>query len=620
MKKIKLTALLVIIISLFLTCGDYYPQSTEDSYPQGTVKPPSLPEGSGPGGGNTGGPVLSRWTGNEGTWYQIFTIAFYDSNGNGKGDLQGIIQNLWYLSCLPADCDRSSDPNQECNKSLHVDGIWLTPIMTATSYHKYDTIDYMQVDPDFGDLDDMRRLVAATHERGMKIIVDLAVNHSGSMHWWFQAALNEWKSGTLGKYASYYNIRAQNNSPGDGWHSSWNAGSDTDNGRTPDGRQIWFYGSFGPWMPDINWDNPALLHEFDLINKFWLVDMNLDGYRLDATKHIYENGRFNGDTDRNIAFWTWFADNVRKHKPNAYMVGECLDDEGTVLYYHKPGMGSFALGFANDYGRISGAVLRGDGRNFAEGVMWMTREVKNLHPHAVFAPFLSNHDFDRSSNWLTWDEERKMAASLLLLSPGTPFLYYGEEIGLIGFKVPGDEMVRGPMIFSMQNSTGRPNSSNWNMHLGTNNPQQGLPAWQEWQGLGQYGGGVNEQIANERSLLRHYIKVQNMKNRYPWIAWGNADAGGIDVDGRGQVSAYRVTDDNPQSPTFGKSVVIAHNVYKAGGEHGYISVPRATGYETASAVHLNHDEQPDPEPVIWDSGLSAYWIKPYTTVIFREYE
>ena len=641
MPKQKLTSLIALVPALFailfFSCENNYPHSPPN-FPEGQQKPPMGPQdGGGSGSGNSSN--YTRWTESEGTWYQIFTIAFYDSNNDGKGDLKGITQKLDYLndSNSSAHAQRVSQYG-ECNQSLHIDGIWLTPIMLGTSYHKYDTEDYMLVDPDFitigntreeklnkaNNYTELRELQAECEKRGVKLIVDLAVNHSSYKHKWFLDGLDEWMIGNLGRYSSYYNIRTHSdyNAGSNGWFDIsshwyrprdmlWNTPGWDKDIKTPDNKWVFYYGAFGPWMPDLNWENPAVMKEFDSIVKFWLTDLKLDGFRLDATKHAFEVAEWTGDMNRNIAFWSWFAEMTRKHKPDAYMVGECLGGDDEILQYHRPGMSSFALFMANDYGRIAGAVLGGNGRNFAEGVLWYSREVKNMHPQATFSAFLSNHDFDRSSNWLTEHQHRKMAAALLLLTPGTPFMYYGEEIGLFGYKLPDDRMVRGPMIFHTTDTTGRPDTQyigGWTLG------EQSLPG--RPQGLPAYGGGVNEQINTTDSLLRYYIKIQNMKKRYPWIAWGKTDAANIDTDMQGIVAAFRVTDDKPDSATFGKSVVIAHNTGGGGdpnGPHGYIKVPNSKGYEASSALY-----NPDPQPVVQGNEPGVYWLKPYTTAIFRE--
>jgi len=624
---------LILIFCAFiaLSCEGWVPE-TEVPVPEWSSKRPMYPgetDYGGSGGGETPDP-LPQWTGSEGTWYQIFTISYYDSNNDGKGDLQGIKSRLDYLN----DTGTTSHNNNitqygECNASLHLAGIWLTPIMQARSYHKYDTTDYLVVDSDFGTINDFTELLEDCHDRGIKVILDLAVNHTSPYHPWFLQALEEWETGKLGRYSTYYNFRTDGNGSlsnsekyqkfgiSNHWYRPYqlnNAEKTWPVVKTPDpgGKYVYYYGAFNEWMPDLNWDSTALKQEFEGILKFWLADVGIDGFRLDATKHIYETGEWAGDTNKNVAYWTWFAETVRKYKPDAFMVGENLSGLDDILEYHKPGMSSF---FTGAHDRVSQAVNNGRGTYFSDGVLWWTREVKNRHPLATATPFLSNHDEDRSSQWLTMDEHRKMAASLLLLFPGMPFIYYGEEIGLKGWKegTPADDKwVRGPMIFNwgVNNETvGRPNAppDNWSL----NNPNgHGRPAWVE-------RGGVYQQLAEPASLLRHYIKINNWKAKYPWIAWGVTSNQGIDVDGDGQVGAYRVTDNNPLSPTIGKSVVIAHNTARnpRGGEapDGYIKISgsQVDVLEAVSALG-------DPAPYRYDSNLGAYWIKPFSTVIFSE--
>ena len=663
LKKLYNTALSALLLTLFLSCGlassDYptFPKITGPS--AGTWEYPNNNPGN-------SGPSNTR-TRNEGTWYQIFTGSFYSSKNNGQGDIQGIIEKLDYLN------DSRKGPHPlNCEKSLHVDGIWLTPIMPAPSYHKYDTTDYNTIDPAFGTMKDFQALLDECHKRGIKLIVDLAVNHTSPKHQWFINALREYKSGNLTKYSKYYNFHTSKDRDPDRWSfgdisNHWyrpdemlsqadlpedlrgpdiKTPPDRDN---PDGRYIFSYGAFGPWMPDLNWNNKAVKDEFEKIIKFWLVDIGIDGWRLDATKHIFEVAEWTGDTEKNIAFWTWFAETCRKYKPDTFMVGECLDNDDVILQYHRPGMSSFALGFANDYGRIVQAARLdvnapnyGDrkGANYSDGVLWFTREVKNMHPLATFSPFLSNHDFDRSSNHLTMDEDRKMGAALLLLIPGTPFMYYGEEIGIVGWKDkdtekgdkdPNDKFVRGPMIFNYTDpgngwvAPGRPTPpGDWSPgKWGNTQGKHGMPyaPWNDDQGGG--GGGVNQQLLTANSLLRYYIKVGNLKRKYPWIAYGKTD-GNVDKDGVGQVAAFRVTDDDPDSDNFGKSVIIAHNTSKFPRNTeqpgqlwrgGYIKVPNVKGYEAISALGLNK-----PTVTVDPGDKTVFWIEPYATVIFREYD
>jgi len=709
MKKLATVLAATFALSLF-SCGDL-PQTPEVPQAESPWRPLPRPE-------PPAGPGLSRWHGNEGTWYQIFPMTFYDGGhrftGDANfpadqtdvrgiswheqsahwGDLRGIINRLNHLSCLPEECDFIHPEDcyyglgMDCNRSLHIDGMWLTPVMLGTSYHKYDTIDFKMIDPRLGTLDDMKDLVRESHARGIRVILDLVINHTSFEHPWFLNALEEWRSGELGHYSQFFDFRTHHQRDGfnryhafgknHSWHRpdemSWERDGVTQRlpeVRTPDGRWVFYYGRFGQWMPDLNWASPAVKREFEEILAFWLLPQSqggvgIDGFRLDATLHIFSypsmaRGDWEGDDTRNINMLTWFADLSRRLNPNVFLVGEAWTSAWRIIQYHRPGKSSFAFDFADYHGRIASAVRGtvGNGRNIAEGIDWYTNEIRRLHPHSIFTPFITNHDQRRlaAGNFLPHHDQRKMAASILLLIPGAPFIYYGEEIGLLGGSRGGephsDRVVRGPMIFSRSgttwnNGTNRPDprfgrgGGDWTPVGGANrwipwlNHGAGGYQWFDDMGYGGQGrhmpaydgrgrevGGVEEQLLDERSLLRHYIRIQNMKMRHPFIAWGQVDRHGIETDDRGQVAAFRVSDDNPYSPTYGRSVVVAHNVASHDGPHGFLRIEGVRGMErVAEQVSALWDREHEfaQNPVVWDETLSAFWLRPFSTVIIREWQ
>ena len=697
MDKRFIVSLTLITMTLFFSCGDL-PQTQDAPYSQSPWLPGfpgDIP--GGPGGGPGGGPDirgLHRWTGAEGTWYQIFPMSFFNSNSGTErgfcipllhcnpyipgqsmmhvapcdpnnpcrvtdawGDLRGIIMKLDYLSCHPNDCDldlTQSDPNLrgECIRSLHVDGIWLTPVMPGTSYHKYDTECFISIDPRLGTMADMKELVREAHARGIRVIPDLVINHTSFRHPWFLNALEEWKNGELGHYSQFFVIRTHSNryvnkEQAFGSSQWWRPDErHLEVARTPGGDYIFYWGIFGPWMPDLNWESPAVKREFERILEFWLSPQDqggvgVDGFRLDATLHIFNRpGNWVGDTARNIPMLTWFAETARRFSPNVFLVGEAWTNADEIIEYHRPGKSSFAFDFADSGGRIRHAVMAGNGRTFTEGVLWYTREIERLHPQATFSPFITNHDKNRATAFLLNHEHRKMAASLLLLTPGTPFIYYGEEIGLLGTRPGGDHqdrVARGPMMFYANDPPNQP-------HPGVG---RGGGNWR-WSDFNNrhpvYGGPVEHQRHSEWSLLRHHIRIQNMKMRHPFIAWGRVDDAGIETDMRGQVVAFRVTDDKPYlldwrgnpdparpNPTYGRRVVIAHNVFGAGGEHGFLRIPGMVGMhfnegmsrvvERASALYVPPSGTRPPDhrdPISFDPDTGAFWLRPYATVIIME--
>ena len=561
-------------------------------------------------------PLASRP--NSGTWYQIMPGSFYDSNNDGIGDLKGITIKLDYLNDSHTYKHKKNiEEKGECLESLHVNGIWLTPIHPSPSYHKYDVKDYKAIDPQFGTMEDFRELLYECHKRGIKLIIDMVMNHTADQHPWFQKALEEIRSGTPGRYASYYHfyygaIPPQRESVDYAdWYWAWDGYYDSGSqqwipdrgirgrfyrcwGKAMEG--VWYEGSFWTGMPDLNWNSHLLREEFEDIVNFWLGE-GLDGYRLDAVHYFYlwdELGQYDygvipHDTHvKNVQMLKWFTNACRKINPNVFLVGECWRDVPIIETYFNSGMNFFHFGAA---GEMKNTMNSGKGRDWVNFLTYWERKIKARNPNAVITTFISNHDKSRSfydigDDWYTdqpfqnpnpsdrGDDRRRFAASLNLLAPGTPFIYYGEEIGLFdnnddywsndpnndykefihentGRRAYDDTDFRGPMWWSNSNRVGT-----------TNAPEN--RRWSDAALKSQYGNGVEEQldpnhpenVRGEYSLLKHYIRLGSLKSRYPFIAWGSM---GI-VDTKNEnIGAYRITDTWSGSPTYGKSVVVAHN-------------------------------------------------------------
>jgi len=566
-------------------------------------------------------PLPSLGGRNEGTWYEIFTGSFYDSNGDGIGDLKGIAMKLDYLNDSGTLRHRQAiEQDGVCNHSLHVNGVWLTPIMPSPSYHKYDTKDYKDIDPQFGTMEDFKDLLKKCHDRGIKLIIDLVMNHSSEQHPWFQEALKEVRAGTPGHYASYYNfyygavppqqetIEYQYDYWGKRYVSSryfkqWGQAAPN----------VWFEGSFWTGMPDLNFDSAALREEFEDVVDFWL-SAGLDGFRLDATSWPYDYyglgqmqygyDGFNVD-EKNIELWTWFSRTCHKINDNVYLIGECWKDEGTIANYYRSGMNFFAFQFC-DMGTFTWA-LEGNGYRWAEDVIagW-ERKIKTRNPRAVSAMFLSNHDKGRSyynfgGNDVDGDARRKMGAALYLMSPGTPFIYYGEEIGLVDYSsandangVWADADHRGPMWWSNTNQYGTPAPPDerrvW--------PVKAPPS----------GKGVEEQLEDGGSLLRFYIKIINLKNRYRWLCYAHNIESVYVGDGR--ISAIRVA--NPDNP--GQTVLLVQNTNQY--ETITVNLPNPVYRYYCASVFGNQD---DNKEWIVPAG-TPFNVNGFSSVIFQEYE
>lgn len=349
---------------------------------------------------------------NERVFYEIFVGSFSDSDGDGTGDLRGIINRMDYLN--------DGDPNS--GKSLGVEGLWLTPIFKSVSYHKYDVTDYYTIDPAFGTLDDLRELCELCHERNVKLIIDLVINHTGDGCKWFSDFKAAHRSGdTADEYYDFY---------------SWCAGR----GNIPAGRAFsaipgtddFYECNFFSGMPELNFDNPAVREEALKIAKFYL-DLGVDGFRFDAVKYVYYN-----DHAASAAFWQWYCDELRALRSDIYMVGEVWDADGITDQYF-PALNCFDFTVSQAEGQIAKAAAGGSVSSYCSYVEGYLDRVRGMRADATIVPFVSNHDMDRAAGFLPVSNGRmKMAANLYLLGPGSPFLYYGEELGVKGSRGSSD--------------------------------------------------------------------------------------------------------------------------------------------------------------------------------------
>lgn len=362
-------------------------------------------------------------------YYEVFVRSFYDSNGDGIGDLNGLTEKLDYLN----------DGDPSTTDDLGVGGIWLMPILESPSYHGYDVTDYDRVNPNYGTEEDLRRLIEEAHKRGIKVIMDLVVNHTGKDHPWFQDSA----SGKDAKHRDWY-VWAEDQGKQPVGQSAAGSG----NPWHPAGASH-YMGTFWDGMPDLNFDNPNVRKEMIRVGQHWL-GLGLDGYRLDAAKHIYEDStsdRSSATTEKNVAWWQEFRAAMQEKNPDVYLVGEIWENSPAAVapYLNKAFDSGFDFGLAEG---LVGAVKSGR----ANSAISRLPDYYRLFGEAsggsfVDATFLTNHDQDRVMTQLGGDAEKmKVAAALLLTLPGNPFIYYGEEIGMLGAKP--DEQIREPMLWA----------------------------------------------------------------------------------------------------------------------------------------------------------------------------
>ncbi len=413
-------------------------------------------------------------------FYQIFVGSFSDSDGDGVGDLRGIIKRMDYLN----------DGDVNSGESLGVQGLWLSPVFASPSYHKYDTTSYYRIDPDFGTEDDMKELIALCHERNVKVILDLVVNHTSTGNLWFKRFELAHQSGrTDDKYYNFYSwATADNKRQG----CAYSKISGTDH---------YYECNFSTEMPELNYDNKDVMEEMVNVAKYWL-DLGIDGFRFDAIKYIYF-----GDTPRSVAFWQDYMADLKALKPDIYCVGECWSADAETLQYISA-VNCFNFQMAQAEGYIANAAKRGNISVFTDYVESYQKKVRAANPEAMTIPFISNHDMDRAAGYLTLASGRsKMAANLYILSFGSPFIYYGEEIGLKGSRGSSntDANRRLAMFWGDGDTVADPKGSTYDSAKQTN-------------------GNVVNQLKDEDSQLVYYRKLIALRNKYPEIARGDYKA------------------------------------------------------------------------------------------------
>ncbi len=352
--------------------------------------------------------------------YQVFIQSFADSNGDGIGDILGLAAKLDYLV------------------DLGIEAIWLMPIHESPSYHKYDVVDYQSIHPDYGTLDDFRDFIHKAHSVGIKVIIDFIINHTSTQHPWFI----ESSKGPDNPYRDYYIWKKKKEVKDE--ISKRKTSQDSDNltqWHSSDGNEEMYYGFFWGGMPDLNHDNPKVFNEIVEIGRFWLEDIGIDGFRLDAAKHIFGEGR-EKDTHK---FWKTFRSAMESIKPDVYIVGEVWDEAEIVSPYADgiPSLFNFDLSSNILDALVQRDTLMSEPSTFIKTLVSNRSLLSKVNSTYVDAIFLSNHDQKRTGSVLKNRKNRiKQAAIILFSLPGRPYIYYGEELGMLGDKP--DEYIREP--------------------------------------------------------------------------------------------------------------------------------------------------------------------------------
>ncbi len=408
-------------------------------------------------------PAAPWWEGR--VFYEVFVRSFQDSDGDGIGDLAGLIDRLDYLN----------DGDPETTDDLGVTGIWLMPVTSSPSYHGYDVTDYRKVNFQYGTNEEFLAFMDAAEERGIAVIVDLVLNHTSKQHSWFGKSFLEQDG-----FEDWYIW--DDREPGAGWHAA--------------GDKVYF-GLFWEGMPDLNLENPEVTAELYDIADFWLNEMGVDGFRLDAVKHFIEDGPQIENTPATLAWAQAFNEFTEEAKPGALTVGEVWNDTRVVSTYIPE-----SLDLAFEFTLASEIISAAQSGRSATLPIVMQR-VLDDYPSGQYSPFLTNHDQDRIASVLVGDASKaKLAASMLLTIPGVPFMYYGEEIGMRGRKP--DERIRTPMPWDATETGGFTDGEPW-QPFDPNKDEVNVAA----------------QIDDPDSLLSHYRDLIQLRSVTPALRSGD---------------------------------------------------------------------------------------------------
>lgn len=430
---------------------------------------------------------IPKTTDNYRTYYQIFPYSFADSNGDGVGDINGIIEKLDYID------------------SLNFDGIWLTPVHESTTYHKYDVVDYKSIDKEFGTLEDYDRLVEECHKRGMTVLLDLVFNHSSNKNVWFDGcAVAHMRNRPGDKYYNYYNFAPITNPMPTGWEKYNNS--------------LMYECQFWSGMPDLNLQNVLdepegyLATDLKDIMKFWLVDHKVDGFRLDAVTSYFSN-----DSTKNTAFLKWLNDTAKTLKPDCYIVGEgSWDVPETNKNMQTSGVDSFFAfqhGFSGT-GTISFATRLEHASYFAE----FDKGNKTVANGGMPALFIANHDTARAWGILQGGNnlsDMKMGYGFMAMACGSTFWYYGDEVGMNVITKPGSDSL---------NDEDRRQPMPWGDSF-TCKPVKGSLATDGSRDSEKYKlGTVADNLKDGDSLLNYIKRANALRRAFPQIARNYAES------------------------------------------------------------------------------------------------
>jgi alpha-glucosidase len=465
-----------------------------------------------------------------GVVYQVYPRSFGDSNGDGLGDLAGIIEHLDHLG----DGSRAS---------LGVDAVWLSPIYPSPDFDfGYDVADYVEVDPRYGSLAEFEQLVAACHARGLKVILDLVLNHTSHPHPWFEAS----RAGRTGPYADWYlwadspgRTLLGRRRPPNNWRS-WFGGSAW---AWDEGRGQFYMHTFLPEQPDLNWRNPAVRAALLDVVRTWL-DRGVDGFRLDVFNVYLKDPALRSNPWRigGRDLWSWQRHLHDRDQPE---LEEALAELRAVVDSTSGRMtiGELFDGSVRDAARHSAprhlifdwALM---GRRWSAAAFAASIKAREAAFGADNWPAnaLSNHDQPRHASRFdvpggsgpggVGDARAKVAAAMLLTLRGTAFLYYGEEIAQRNLVVPNAEAFDPParragFLFRWWNRDQARGPMAW-----SGGPGGGFTTGRPWLPLPPDVAvrNVEHQAADAASVLSFYRRLLRLRREIPALHAGDQEA------------------------------------------------------------------------------------------------
>jgi glycosidase len=501
--------------------------------------------------------VAQGWEENS-VGYQIFIASFADSDGDGMGDLRGVINKLDYLD------------------DLGVDTLWLTPFQHSNSYHGYDIMDYFTVDPRFGTLDDYRELLYKAHQRGMKVLMDFVLNHTSPSNPWFIKSQNLVKETVTLPNGATKEIDYRN-------FYTWQNEEYVQGLKDPLAKAQWFkdangyyfYSSFGASMPELNFDYQATRDAILEVALYWM-SFGLDGFRLDAVKHIYManesrdrsdwvvsdrgEGDYSFDMNKDVHFFMEFNAKLKASYPEAILLGENFNGNPSYLAPIYAGMDS-QFNFNWYYDTTDRLTKIANGGEDAAGLLNQYAAAQasfaEYRTDYIDGIFTSNHDVQRArdkvystgsgvprtatvgdTEWTLSENLAKLWGGLSLTVPGMTWIYNGDEIGMFGTLADNpaedgtgheDRWYRQPLKWTtvLEDST-----YNCEYPIGFNNYVM------TWDALNAQLPGVAEQAEDENSILNFYKDIIKVRKDNPVLARGKV----VSHTTGGKIICYSVTD------------------------------------------------------------------------------